>query len=130
MMDRAVLRFQWEEQEEAVAKGKEEEEQQEREQMSLIDWHEFVVVETIEFTAEDDRIPLAAPIDTSTGAPQGQPQPLGEVMGRIAQEAHIERPKGVEEEEVREAEMDLDDEKKKKKNEEEKERLEKEKEKE
>merc|ERR1719161_3435042 len=131
LLEKAMSRFAWEEQEEAIARSKEEEEQQEREQMGMIDWHDFVVVETIEFTAEDDRIPLAAPIDTSTGAPQGQPQPLGEVMGRIAQEAHIERPKGVEEEEPGEAEIDLDDEKKKKKNEEEeKERLEKEKEKE
>merc|ERR1740139_456147 len=66
--------------------------------MAQIDWHDFVVVETIGFTAEDDKIQLAAPIDTSTGAPKGKPQPLDAAI--IAQEAKIEKPKGVEEAKV------------------------------
>merc|ERR1712151_1400179 len=78
IMDRANGRFQWDEQEEFRRSHKEEEEKQEKELMAQIDWHDFVVVETIEFTAEDDKIQLAAPIDTSTGAPQGLPVPLGD----------------------------------------------------
>ena len=49
----------WDEQEEQQRRSKEDEEKVEKEQMQMIDWHEFVVVETIEFTAEDDNIPLA-----------------------------------------------------------------------
>merc|ERR1719387_3464022 len=96
--------------------------------MAQIDWHEFVVVETIEFTAEDERIPLAAPIDTSTGAPQGLPMPLEGAAGRITQEAQIEKPVGVEEEEKAEDEMAVEDEKKEKEEQERKEREQKEKE--
>merc|ERR1712176_1077602 len=76
LMDKANARFAWDEQEEAQRKNLEEEEKEEKEYMAQIDWHDFIVVETITFTAEDDNIQLAAPIDVSTGAPKGNPVPL------------------------------------------------------
>jgi len=130
ILDRAMSRYYWDEQEEAQRRSKDEEDKQEKEQMQMIDWHEFSVVETIEFTAEDESIPLAAPIDVSTGAPQGAPVPLDQVgAGTVFQEAHIEKPKGIEEDEEKEAAMDLEKEEREKKDREEK-RKEQEKEKE
>merc|ERR1712151_1000199 len=76
ILDKAMSRFAWDEQEEEKRVNREEEEKEEKEQMAQIDWHDFVVVETIAFTAEDDNIALAAPIDVSTGAPAGAPVPL------------------------------------------------------
>lgn len=130
LLDKAMARFQWDEQEEAQRINKEEEEREEKEQMSMIDWHDFVVVETIEFTAEDNNIPLAAPIDVSTGAPQGPPVPLDAAMGQgtVSQEARIEKPKGVEEEEREEAEADFEKEERERREREEKEKEERERE--
>merc|ERR1711920_132565 len=108
IIDKAMSRFAWDEQEEAQRENREEEEKQERDQMQQIDWHDFVVVESIEFTAEDNNIPLTAPIDVSTGAPQGAPQPLDGTAGTVFQEARIEKPKGVEEEVNEEAELQLE----------------------
>jgi splicing factor 3A subunit 1 len=58
----------------------------EKQQMMSIDWHDFVVVETIEFTAEDDMLPLAPPIDFSRNRPMGAPPPLAmEEMAALQQ---------------------------------------------
>lgn len=123
LVDKALSRFQWDEQEENQRLSKEEEEREEKEQMAMVDWHDFTVVETIEFTAEDNNIPLAAPIDTSTGAPQGLPMPLDAArQGTVMQEAHIEKPKGVEEEEPQEADVDMQKAEKERKEKEERER--------
>merc|ERR1712232_1224581 len=108
LLDRAMQRYYWDEQEELNRRSKDEEQQAEKEQMQMIDWHEFVVVETIEFTAEDNNIPLTAPIDVSTGAPQGAPVPLDGAAGTVFQEARIEKPKGVEEDENEEAQLQLE----------------------
>merc|ERR1712203_851828 len=110
VLDKALSRFAWDEQEEAQRESREEEEKAEKEQMAQIDWHDFVVVETIEFTAEDNNIPLTAPIDVSTGAPQGAPVPLDSSrQGTVFQEAQIEKPtKGVEEDTREEAEVDME----------------------
>ena len=59
-----------------------------------LDRHEFCVVETIEFTQEDENIPLAAPIDVTTGAPQGAPVPLDGSTGTVFAEAAIDKSKG------------------------------------
>jgi len=130
VMDKAMARFAWDEQEEAQRQSKQEEEREEKDQMAMIDWHDFVVVETIEFTTEDDSIPLAAPLDVSTGAPQGPPVPLEGMAGQgtVTQEARIEKPKGVEEEEREEVDADMDKAEKDKREKEEKEREEREKE--
>merc|ERR1719478_450664 len=123
ILDKAMSRYYWDEQEESTRRSREEEDKAEKEQMQMIDWHEFVVVETIEFTAEDENIPLAAPIDVSTGAPQGAPVPLDQVgAGTVFQEAHIEKPKGIEEDEEKEAAMDLEKEEREKKEREQKEK--------
>mmetsp|Transcript_89765 Transcript_89765/g.257173 ORF Transcript_89765/g.257173 Transcript_89765/m.257173 type:complete len:710 (-) Transcript_89765:129-2258(-) len=108
IMDKAMSRFAWDEQEEEKRLHREEEEKEEKDQMAQIDWHEFVVVETINFTTEDDNLALAPPIDSTTGAPQGAPVPLdGSAAGTIAARAAIEKPKGIEEEEPEEAQVDL-----------------------
>ncbi|CAE7218188.1 SF3A1, partial [Symbiodinium pilosum] len=108
VIDKAMARFAWDEQEEANRVSREEEVKEEKEQMAQIDWHDFVVVETIEFTAEDDTLQLAAPIDPSTHAPKGAPAPL-EQAGTMFAEAKIEKPvKGVEEEVREEPAVDLE----------------------
>merc|ERR1719484_377870 len=123
VLDKAMQRYYWDEQEESQRRSEEEEEKQEKEQMQMIDWHEFVLVETIEFTQEDENIPLAAPIDVSTGAPQGAPVPLDQGgAGTVFQEAHIEKPKGIEEDEPEEAAVDLEKEEREKKEREQKEK--------
>lgn len=127
IFEKATLRFAWDEQEQAQREHNEQEEQQEKEQMAMIDWHEFTVVETIDFTAEDDTLPLQAPIDTFTGAPQGPPALLANKnTGTVTAEARVEKPKGVEEEENREAKVDLQKEERERREKEEKERAEKE----
>eukprot|EP00930_Biecheleria_cincta_P078129 TRINITY_DN6552_c0_g1_i1.p1 TRINITY_DN6552_c0_g1~~TRINITY_DN6552_c0_g1_i1.p1 ORF type:complete len:703 (-),score=210.82 TRINITY_DN6552_c0_g1_i1:76-2184(-) len=108
VLDKAMLRFAWDEQEEQQRLNREEENKEEKEQMAQIDWHDFVVVETIEFTAEDDNIQLAAPIDTSTGAPKGAPVPMDQAGTMTAEAKIIEQPKGVEEEEKEEPAVDLE----------------------
>merc|ERR1712113_894021 len=108
VVDKAMSRFAWDEQEESQRENREEDEKDEKEQMAQIDWHDFVVVESIEFTAEDNNIPLSAPIDVSTGAPQGAPVPLDGSHGTVFQEARIEKPKGVEEDENEEAQLQLE----------------------
>merc|ERR1712187_232636 len=118
LMDKANARFAWDEQEEAQRKNQEEEE---KEHMAQIDWHDFVVVETITFTAEDENIPLAKPIDPSHGAPKGAPQAL-ESAGTMTAEARIEKPKGVEEEEQEEVQANLEKEEAEKKAREQKEK--------
>jgi len=123
ILDRAMSRYYWDEQEEAQRRSREEEDKMEKEQMQMIDWHEFVVVETIEFTEEDESIPLAAPIDVSTGAPAGAPVPLDQAgAGTIFQEANIDKTagRGIEEDEEKEAAMDLEKEEREKKEREEK----------
>lgn len=107
LVDKANSRFAWDEQQEELRKNQAEEQQEEKEYMQQIDWHDFVVVETIQFTAEDDSIALAAPIDPSTMATKGAPVPL-DSAGTVTQEARIEKPKGIEEEEPEEAKVDTE----------------------
>ena len=77
VVDKAMTRFQWDEQEEANRVSREEEMKEEKEQMAQIDWHDFVTVETIEFTAEDDSLQLAAPIDPANSCSKRSTSPLG-----------------------------------------------------
>lgn len=129
ILDKALARFAWDEQEDSARQGKEEEEKEEKEAMALIDWHDFVIAETIEFTAEDDKIALNPPLDVRTGAPKGLPVPLdSRGQGIVSQQARIEKPKGIEEEPRHEVQADLDKEEKTKKEREERERAERERE--
>jgi len=129
LLDRAMARFAWDEQEDGQRQAKDEEEKEEKDQMHMIDWHDFVVVETIEFTAEDNNIPLAAPIDVATGAPQGPPQAL-DSAGTVTQQARIEKPKEDEEADEVDVEKEKQDREKREREREEREKEEKEKEKE
>merc|ERR1712187_877245 len=126
VLDKAMARFAWDEQQEEQRLSREVEEKEEKDQMQMIDWHDFVVVETIEFTAEDNNIPLSAPLDVSTGAPQGAPVPLDGQAGTVFSEAQIEKPKGVEEDAADEAELEKEREEKERKAAEERERMDKE----
>merc|ERR1719313_3178430 len=72
----------------------------------MIDWHEFVVVETIEFTAEDDALNLQQPrkLDQVSGSirQEGTPVPMAKAQGVL------ERNRIIDEEEAMEIEMDID----------------------
>ncbi|KAL3698045.1 hypothetical protein R1sor_012121 [Riccia sorocarpa] len=54
VLERALHRLEWERSQERARQKAEDEIEQERLQMALIDWHDFVVVETIEFAEEED----------------------------------------------------------------------------
>lgn len=58
VLERCLHRLEWEKSQERARQKAEDEIEQERMQMALIDWHDFVVVETIEFADdEDDELP-------------------------------------------------------------------------
>lgn len=58
-------RVAWQKYQEQQQKLKQEEEDREKIEYAQIDWHDFVVVETIEFTNADDQMDLPAPISLS-----------------------------------------------------------------
>ncbi|EGG13769.1 ubiquitin domain-containing protein [Cavenderia fasciculata] len=53
IVERSINRFEWNQKEQVAAKKAEEEADQERTMFASIDWHDFVVVDTIDFTNED-----------------------------------------------------------------------------
>ncbi|PFH38304.1 surp module domain-containing protein [Besnoitia besnoiti] len=75
-LSRCVKRYAWEAEQEKKRKEKEEKHAEERIQMQAIDWHDFFIVETIDFTEEDDMLPLAAPVDFSATAKRPAPATL------------------------------------------------------
>nr|XP_029118322.1 probable splicing factor 3A subunit 1 [Elaeis guineensis] len=59
VLERCLHRIEWERSQEQARRKAENEIEQERQQMAMIDWHDFVVVETIEFADdEDDELPM------------------------------------------------------------------------
>ncbi|RLN42944.1 uncharacterized protein C2845_PM01G35500 [Panicum miliaceum] len=60
VLERCLNRLEWDRSQEQARQQAEDEIEQERMQMSMIDWHDFVVVETIEF-AEDEYEGLPVP---------------------------------------------------------------------
>ncbi|KAG4301457.1 hypothetical protein PCANB_002218 [Pneumocystis canis] len=58
-------RVAWQKYQEEQQKLKQEEEDREKIEYAQIDWHDFVVVETIEFTNADEQMDLPAPISLS-----------------------------------------------------------------
>eukprot|EP00923_Selenidium_pygospionis_P002326 GHVN01003584.1.p1 GENE.GHVN01003584.1~~GHVN01003584.1.p1 ORF type:complete len:587 (+),score=130.50 GHVN01003584.1:97-1857(+) len=66
IVDRCVARSKWEGEQEKQKRDVETREEEERQHMQAIDWHDFIVVGTIEFTAEDENLELARPIDFSS----------------------------------------------------------------
>ncbi|EEP75637.1 conserved hypothetical protein [Uncinocarpus reesii 1704] len=61
ILDRAKRRAEWVKYQEQQKQKKEEEEEQERMAYAEIDWHDFVVVETVLFTDADDHTELPPP---------------------------------------------------------------------
>ncbi|CDI73674.1 surp module domain-containing protein, putative [Eimeria praecox] len=75
LLNRIRRRMQYERQQLKQRQEKENKNQEERRLMMSLDWESFHIVETIEFTEEDERLPLAAPIDFSS-APRELPKAL------------------------------------------------------
>lgn len=90
LLERVLKRLEWESAQKKAQQDKEDAEEEERIQMALIDWHSFVVVETLDFDdAEDRHLPppmrlneiieamrkqeLEAPVETETAANQDAP---------------------------------------------------------
>ncbi|URE29904.1 splicing factor 3A subunit [Musa troglodytarum] len=64
VLERCLHRLEWERSQEQARQKAEDEIEQERMQMAMIDWHDFVVVETIEFVDdEDDELPVPMTLD-------------------------------------------------------------------
>ncbi|KAL6627673.1 hypothetical protein ACP70R_031399 [Stipagrostis hirtigluma subsp. patula] len=61
VLERCLNRLEWDRSQEQARQQAEDEIEQERMQMSMIDWHDFVVVETIEF-ADDEYEGLPVPL--------------------------------------------------------------------
>jgi splicing factor 3A subunit 1 len=55
VLERVLKRVEWESAQNKAKKDKEDAEEEERIQMALIDWHSFVVVETLDFEDAEDR---------------------------------------------------------------------------
>ncbi|XP_077211833.1 putative splicing factor 3A subunit 1 [Tasmannia lanceolata] len=95
VLERCLHRLEWERSQEQARQKAEDEIEQERMQMAMIDWHDFVVVETIEFADdEDDELP--------------QPMTLEEVIRRSKVSAMDEEEQIVEP--GKEMEMEMDEE--------------------
>ena len=54
LLERALQRLEWERSQDAAKAKADDEAEKEREAMALIDWHDFQVVETIDFLDEED----------------------------------------------------------------------------
>ncbi|KAL4821072.1 Pre-mRNA splicing factor PRP21 like protein-domain-containing protein [Aspergillus spinulosporus] len=61
VLERAKARAEWVKYQEQQKQKKEEEEEKERIEYAQIDWHDFVVVETVLFTEADDQVDLPPP---------------------------------------------------------------------
>eukprot|EP00922_Rhytidocystis_sp_ex-Travisia-forbesii_P021715 GHVS01031794.1.p1 GENE.GHVS01031794.1~~GHVS01031794.1.p1 ORF type:complete len:579 (-),score=154.26 GHVS01031794.1:468-2204(-) len=71
-----VRRYKWQVNEENKKKEMNRQQEQEKAQLASIEWHDFTVVETIEFTEEDEsNESLAAPIDFVLLAQSARPAP-------------------------------------------------------
>ncbi|KAF6160806.1 hypothetical protein GIB67_036007 [Kingdonia uniflora] len=96
VLERCLHRLEWERSQEQARQKAEDEIEQERMQMAMIDWHDFVVVEMIEFVDDEDE-DLPAPMT------------LDEVIRRSKISAMEEDEKAVLEP-TKEADMEMDDE--------------------
>ncbi|XP_074592047.1 putative splicing factor 3A subunit 1 [Curcuma longa] len=64
VLERCLHRLEWERSQEQARQKAEDEIEQERMQMAMIDWHDFVVVETIEFADdEEEELPVPMTLD-------------------------------------------------------------------
>jgi len=65
ILNRAKERAEWSKYQESEKQKKEEEEEKDRLSYAQIDWHDFVVVETVVFTEADDQVNLPPPTSLS-----------------------------------------------------------------
>ncbi|KAG2319875.1 hypothetical protein Bca52824_013088 [Brassica carinata] len=95
VLERCLHRLEWDRSQEQQRKKEEDEKEQERVQMAMIDWHDFVVVESIDFADdEDEELP--------------PPMTLEEVIRRSKVSAAMEEDEVVEP--GKEVEMEMDEE--------------------
>ncbi|KAJ4915788.1 putative splicing factor 3A subunit 1 [Raphanus sativus] len=95
VLERCLHRLEWDRSQEQQRKKEEDEKEQERVQMAMIDWHDFVVVESIDFAdEEDDELP--------------PPMTLEDVIRRSKVSAAMEEDEVVEP--GKEVEMEMDEE--------------------
>ncbi|WZZ80320.1 hypothetical protein YC2023_100892 [Brassica napus] len=95
VLERCLHRLEWDRSQEQQRKKEEDEKEQERVQMAMIDWHDFVVVESIDFAdEEDEELP--------------PPMTLEEVIRRSKVSAAMEEDEVVEP--GKEVEMEMDEE--------------------
>ncbi|CAF2258576.1 unnamed protein product [Brassica napus] len=95
VLERCLHRLEWDRSQEQQRKKEEDEKEQERVQMAMIDWHDFVVVESIDFADdEDEELP--------------PPMTLEEVIRRSKVSAAMEEDDVVEP--GKEVEMEMDEE--------------------
>ncbi|RID57629.1 hypothetical protein BRARA_F00990 [Brassica rapa] len=95
VLERCLHRLEWDRSQEQQRKKEEDEKEQERVQMAMIDWHDFVVVESIDFAdEEDDELP--------------PPMTLEEVIRRSKVSSAMEEDEVVEP--GKEVEMEMDEE--------------------
>eukprot|EP01071_Lankesteria_metandrocarpae_P002801 Lankesteria_metandrocarpae@DN2567_c0_g1_i2.p1 len=76
ILEKMYRRSQWIAKHEKEKMEKEKQEEEERVQMQNINWHNFVVVESIEFTADDELADLPPPLDFTSTGPRSTPAPL------------------------------------------------------
>ncbi|KAI9012536.1 Pre-mRNA splicing factor PRP21 like protein-domain-containing protein [Phycomyces nitens] len=98
ILDRVKERVEWVAWMEAEKKKKEDEDERERVAYASIDWHDFVIVETVEFTDSDEQADLPPPMS------------LSELENMsLAQKRLAAMPEPVQEDKAGDMEMDIDD---------------------
>jgi splicing factor 3A subunit 1 len=99
VLEKAVSHMEWEQAQERARRKAEEEEDQERTAMALIDWHDFVIVETIEFFDDEPDLPAPASYDQlMSGYIPAAPEP--EMVKDVEEEMETEMEMEMETEEA------------------------------
>lgn len=98
ILERAISHMEWEKSQDRARRQAEEEEDQERTMMALIDWHDFVVVETIEFFDDEPDLPAPASYEQLMAgyvpaAPEPEAKPAEEEMEMEEEEMEMEEEK-------------------------------------
>ncbi|XP_008785884.2 probable splicing factor 3A subunit 1 [Phoenix dactylifera] len=99
VLERCLHRLEWERSQEQARQKAEDEIEQERQQMAMIDWHDFVVVETIEF-ADDEDEELPVPMTLEEVIRRSKMSVLGEEEAMETAEPGKEMEMEMDEEEV------------------------------
>ncbi|KAK3237352.1 hypothetical protein CYMTET_52569 [Cymbomonas tetramitiformis] len=99
LLDRCLRRLEWERTQERAKQEAEDRAEKERDQMAMIDWHDFVVVETIEFDPDEDES-LPGPMTPQDIVAAAKREPVEEAEEEEAAEEGMEM-------EMDEAEMEM-----------------------